>query len=185
MIYLLVWERKMATRNKNKKKGSNFKKNPAQVHAYSSFIANSSYSPDATMPDANKMLLGTAEIHGQQEAEIEQNDPIRKKSVKYRIGDWIKEHIFPTIITTIIIAIGTVLISHTIQLAVMEQKIEYLDEQIDALSSEAVDKDELELQLESLKKELENSSALALNDIKWQIKILEDKINSMQTSGDE
>lgn len=175
----------MGSKNKGKRKGGNYKKTPKQSQEYNSFIANSTYSPDATMPDANKMLSGTAEIYGQQEAEIERADPIKKKSLKYRFWDWIKEHIFPTIITTVVIAIGTVLISHMVQIAVIEQKIEYLDEQIDMLSSETVDKEVLELQLDSLKKELESSSSLTLNDIKWQIKMLEEKINSLQPSESE
>ena len=72
----------MAAKNKGKKKGGNYKKTPQQAHEYSSFIANSSYSPDATMPEANKMLSGTAEIYGQSEAEIERADPIKKKPFK-------------------------------------------------------------------------------------------------------
>lgn len=67
-----------------------------------------------------------------------------------------------------------------IQMAVIEQRIDYLDKRIEMISSETVNKELLELQLESLKKEMESSSSLTLNDIKWQIKILEDKINSLQ-----
>ena len=170
----------MAAKNKNKKKSGNYKKTPDQAHAYNSFIANSPYSPDATMPDTNKMLSGTAEILGQCEAEIVSLEPIKKTPLKYRLWDWVKEHIFPTIITTVVIAIGSVLISHMIQMAVIEQRIDYLDKQIETISSETVNKELLELQLESLKKEMESSSSLTLNDIKWQIKILEDKINLLQ-----
>lgn len=175
----------MGSKNKGKKKGGNYKKTPKQSHEYNSFIVNSTYSSDATMPDANKMLSGTAEIYGQQEAEIEHTDPIKKKPLKYRFWDWVKEHIFPTIITTLVIAIGSVLIDHMVQMAVIEQKIEYLGEQIDMLSSDTVDKEVLELQLYSLKKEMESSSSLTFNDIKWQIKILEEKINALQQSESE
>lgn len=176
----------MATRNKKKKNSGNYKKTPDQAHAYNSFIAKSLYSPDATMPDANKMLSGTAEILGQREAEIDRVDPIKKTPFKYRFWDWVKEHIFPTIITTVVIAIGSVLISHMIQMAVIEQRIDYLDKQIEMISNETVDKELLELQLESLKKEIDSSSSLTLNDIKWKIKILEDKISSLQqTEGND
>ena len=170
----------MATRNKKKKKSGNYKKTPDQAHAYNSFIAKSPYSPDATMPDANKMLSGTGEISGQHEAEIDSVDPIKKTPFKYRFWDWVKEHIFPTIITTVVVAIGSVLISHMVQIAVIEQRIDYLDKQIEMISDETVDKELLELQLESLKKEMDSASSLTLNDIKWQIKILEDKINLLQ-----
>ena len=70
-------------------------------------------------------------------------------------------------------------------MAVIEQKIAFLDEQIDSISSDMAVKDLFEMQLESLKKEIEMSSSLTINDIKWQIKILEEKINSWQSSEDE
>lgn len=175
---------KMTARSKKRHKSGNYKKMPNQTHAYNSFIANSTYSPDATMPDANKMLSGTAEISGRNEDQIDSVDPIKKTPFKYRFLDWVKEHIFPTIMTTVVVAIGSVLISHKVQIAVIDQRIVYLDKQIEMISSETVDKELLELQLEALKKEVDSSSSLALNDIKWQIKILEEKIYLVQQAED-
>lgn len=47
---------------------------------------NSPYSPDATMPDTNKMLSGTAEILGRREAEIVSVEPIKKHLLNIGFG---------------------------------------------------------------------------------------------------
>lgn len=169
----------MSHKNKKQKRGS-FKKTPNQTRDYKQFIAKSTYSPDSTVPEANLMLYGTDEISGNPEAEIESAAPVKNTPFKYRFCDWVKEHIFPTIITTVVIAIVTALITQKVQMAVVEQKIEYLDKQIEMISIETVDRELLEAKLDLIKEEMNSSSIISLNDIKWQIKNLEEKITSIQ-----
>ncbi|MBQ3497652.1 MAG: hypothetical protein IJA87_00845 [Clostridia bacterium] len=163
-----------------KRKKGNLKKNNSQLKEYNNFIMNSSFSPNSTIPITNNMLLGTAEFEDDN-GELESSKEIKKTPLKYKAIDWLKQNIFPTIITTIVVAIGSTVLAHQISIAVVNEKIDNIKNKIEELEENSVNKEIFSLQLEDIEKNINSSYSITLNDIKWQIKILEEKIEKLDS----
>ena len=166
------------SRGKNKR--GQFKKTPQESHAYQHFIAESSYNPDATLPVNNSMLVGSSDV-GDNFDEIAPSAPIKRTPPKYILLDWLKKNIFPAIITTIVIAIGTAVFTHSISIAVMKEQISSIEKEIATLEETCVSVDTLDLKLKNIKTELDSTTLLSLNDIEWKIKEIEKEIEKLQT----
>lgn len=161
-----------------KKKSGKFKKTQKEAQKYRDFLANSSFSPEDTVPVQNEMLQGSMEYDIEDE-KINSSEKIRKTPFKYRVGDWFKKNIFPTIITTVIIAIGSAVVAHQVNLAVINKQIEYIEKRIEQIDTDFVEKDVLDLELKQIISDIDSSYSLTFNDIKWQLKEIEEKINSL------
>jgi len=165
----------------HKKGKGQFKKTEAQRQGYKYFIANSLDSPDGTVPSQNAMLVGSDEINSNgRSEELYGKETVKKTPFKYRFLDWIKANLFAAIITAVVIGIGTTVISHRVQIAVLSNQIEYIETEIENLKDDNVDKDSLSTQLELIKSDLNGNISLSFNDIKWQLKELEEKINNLE-----
>lgn len=162
----------------NSRRKRQLKKTRTEINSYQNFIKESSYSPDSTIPVNNEFLQGSAEW-GIYNEELDAPKKIRKTPAKYRFTDWIKSNVFPTIITTIVIAIGGTVITHYVNIAVINQKIVHLENRVQQIEDSTVDKELLNSKLSEIESKLDSSYSLTLNDIKWQLKQLEEKISSL------
>lgn len=160
-----------------KKRKGNFKKTPAQLQDYREFISNSSTTPSGTVPVTNELLQGSGE-YGYDDGKLESTQKVTPVPVKYRIEDWLKKNIFPTIVSTILIAIGTAVIIHQVNLAVVSKQVEYIEKRIEQIEDEYVDKETLQLKLNEVTSHLDASYSLTLNDIKWQLREIESKVDA-------
>lgn len=163
----------------SRKKGTRLKKTPVEAQEYRQFILNSISSSDDTCPPSNKMLTGSDDL-GYNDGEVDSVEATKKTPIKYRFIDFIKKNIFPIAITTVVIAIGTATLTNFINIALINQKIEYIERDISELSSNNIDTDTLNLQLENIKKDLDSDYLLKFNDIKWQIQNLEEKVKDIK-----
>ena len=162
----------------SKKKG-NYKKTPAQLQKYREFISDPSFSPAGTVPVSNEMLQGSAD-YGYDEGNLESPDNIKRTPLKYRVGDWLKKNIFPAIISAILLAIGTAVISHQVNLAVVNKQIEFIDKRIEQLENDYVGKETLQLRINEIASNIDSTYSITLNDIKWQLKEIEEELDSLK-----
>ncbi len=162
-----------------KKKKGNYKKSRVQLQEYRSFISNPSFSPQGTIPSSNEMLKGSGE-YGYDQGKLESSEKIKRTPLKYRILDWLKEHIIPAVIIAIVIAIGTAVISHQINLAVVSKQLEFLDKRIEQIESDYVEKEILQSKINEIKTDIDSTYSLTLNDIKWQLNKLEEELDSLK-----
>lgn len=172
----------MAPKSKNKQ--ILLKKKTSDAKEYRNFIENSSYSPDSTVPVSNEFLRGSAEWDSHSE-ELNSSAKIKKTPFKYRFTDWLKNNIFPTIITTVVIAIGTAVIAHQVNIAVINTKIEYIEKEISSLQDNSVDKEILSLKLSEIEAKLDSNHMISLNEIKWQLDELQEQIQDLRSDANE
>ena len=99
--------------------------------------------------------------------------------MRYVIYDWIKAHILDGIILAIITGIFTVVLNGAINIALLKQKIEDISNQIEGIQESNVQKEVLDLELENIKSDINNSFLISFNDIKWKIEVLEEKIREI------
>ncbi len=163
----------------SKKRKGNYKKTPAQLQGYRDFISNASFSPPGTVPVNNEMLQGSAEYR-YDEGKLDSSDNIKRTPFRYRFADWLKKNIYPAIITAIITAIGTAVISHQVNLAVVNKQIEYIENRLEQIESDYVGKDALQLRINEIASNIDSSYSITLNDIKWQLKEIEEELDRMQ-----
>ncbi len=156
-------------------------KNAAEQESYRQFLSDSSISPEGTLPVYNKMLQGSAEIPPTA-SDVDAPKHIVNTPVKYRLLDWLKKNIFPTIIVSILLAIGTTVIAHMVDIAVIKKQIDYIEKKVERLDEDCVDKEKLELQLSELESSVDNKYLLPLSEIKWQLDNLEKELDSLSTS---
>lgn len=156
----------------------NFKKTKAEEREYKRFLKSSDYLPGSTITVKNQMLQGSDDWESNN-GDINFEDQIRKTPLKYRALDWLKANIFPTVVTTIVIAIGTAVIANHTSIALINQKIDYLEKQIEEIQDNTIDKEVLELKLNEIENKLDSSYGLKLNDIKWKLEQLEDKLENI------
>jgi len=156
-----------------------FKKSIAQQQQYKDFIANCSGRYEGTVPSTNDLLVGSDEYKEHIDSPISAGEEIKRTPIRYQIWDWLKKNIVPTIIGAIVVAIGTTVIAHKVKIAVIQQRIDYLENQIQTMQSDNATKEYLAFQLDSIKMEFSNEIALKGNDIDWRLKNIEQWIESM------
>lgn len=162
-----------------KKRKGNYKKSPAQLHDYRSFVSNSPDCPSGTIPTSNEMLQGSAD-YGYEQGKLEPPGRVKRTPLKYRVLDWLKENVFAAIVVAILTAIGAAVFSHQIQLAVINKQIEYIDMRIERIEEDYVGKEILQLRMKEIKSDLESSYLVAFNDIKWQLDEIEDELQTLK-----
>lgn len=155
------------------------KKTRAEVQQYKDFITKSPYTPEGTTPQTNSMLQGSSE-YSDERGSLHGQEDVLKTPLRYRIWDWIRKNLLAEIVITIIVAIGTATISHKVKLAVVEQRLEYVEKQIDLMDEKSVNKDYLESQIELIKTDLIGTNKLNLNDIEWKLRDIEKRIENIE-----
>lgn len=163
----------------SRKRKGNYKKTPAQLQTYRDFVANSSVSPPGTVPVNNELLQGSAE-YNTDEGKLDSSEKIKPTPLKYKLGDWFKKNVFPTIITTVVVAIGTAVITHQVNIAVINTKIEYIEKRLEQVESNNVEKDALQLKINEIVANLESTYSITFNDIKWQLKEIEKELDDIR-----
>ena len=165
----------------SKQHKGNYRKTPAEVQGYRDFVMNSQFSASETVPSQNEMLIGSGEILPEK-GELEKQQKVLKTPLKYRILDWLKANVFPVIITTAIIGVASATISHLVKIAVLTQRVDALEKQVQSIDCNYIDKDYLQLQVDNVKLELSGHTDSAISDITWHIKSIENRISSIMES---
>lgn len=168
----------MAKRNSNLSKLK--RKNQAQYSGYRNFLSSPTPHIDDTYPNPNKYLQGTADSIEEENDSIDNKSKIKPKSLRFRIIDWIRQNVLTTVICSIIVAIGTATLFLWRDSALLEQRVEYIEKQIESIDSNCVDKELLELQLEQIKTEMKSSFAVTNNNLEWRIQNLEELLKELQ-----
>lgn len=163
----------------SRKLKQSLKKNQREVQNYRNSLKNPLLLPEETSPINNEFLMGTAETVFDKREETESDKKIIKKPMRYVIYDWIKAHILDGIILAIITGIFTVVLNGAINIALLKQKIEDISNQIEGIQESNVQKEVLDLELENIKSDINNSFLISFNDIKWKIEVLEEKIREI------
>ena len=180
-IFRIVWVNAMS-KHKNKKKSTGVRmKNQAEKASYRQFLSDSSIPTEGTLPVYNKMLQGTAELPNN-DSDVDVPKDIINTPVKYRLADWLKKNIFPTIVASILLAIGGAVIAHMVDIAVIKKQIDYIEKKVEQLDENCVDKEKLELKLSELESSVDNKYVLPLNEIRWQLDDIEKELDSLSLS---
>lgn len=160
---------------KNKKK-HDFKKTPQQAKEYEYAVQSSNYFPDETTQFSNKMLVGSEDFSASNE-NINSTAPIKKKSLKYVIIDFFKEHLLSAVLTSIIVAAGGAVFSQHSKIIAIEQRLNYIESRISTIEAEMVDRETFQLKLDGLKNEISSDFLLSTKDINWKIDMLEKELD--------
>lgn len=163
---------------KRKNRGK-LKKNWEEVADYKRFIANSSISPESTVPVKNEMLMSSKEFVDDEDSRSK-DLPIKSKPLRYKFFDWIKENVFPVIITTIVVSVSGVAIKHMVDLAVLSQRVEALERQVDSLVDDYVTQEILSLQLDKLAASINSDLTVSTSDIKMKLAEIEAEIEILK-----
>lgn len=155
------------------------KKNQYEAQNYRHSLKNSSLFTEGTSPIKNEFLTGTGDMGFDEIEETESEEKTVKKPIRYIISDWLKAHVFDSILATIIVAIGSFALKGTIDIALLKQKVEIIDSQIEAIQESNVQKEMLDSELKNIKSDINNSFLISLNNIKWRVKILEEKVKEI------
>ncbi|MBO4818860.1 MAG: hypothetical protein J5528_01865 [Firmicutes bacterium] len=166
---------------KNKRKGP-LKKTQTELQNYKEFISSSSSSLDSTVPSQNTMLVGSDEVwSNNRDKELYGQEAVKKTPLKYRVLDWIKANLFAAVISAVIIGIATTVITHKVSIAIITQRIEYLDKKIDSIDEENVEKEYLQIQLELIKTEITYDNNSTLNELNWRLKDIEARLSGLES----
>lgn len=158
---------------------NNVKKTSAQARKYREFVANIDTSPLGTTVSTNSMLVGTEEKIYEND-KLPAKEDILKTPLKYRLIDWLKKNVFAEIIVAAVIAIGAVTISHMVKVAVIENRIDYVEKQLEIIEVKSIDRDYFMSQLELLKSEINGENNILIKDIEWQLKDIENRIVKLE-----
>lgn len=165
---------------KRKNKG-NFKKNHEEVAEYKRFLANSTISPESTVPLENEMLRSSKELVNEEDSS-NQDVPIKPKPARYKFFDWIKDNIFAAIITSIVLAASGLVIRHMVDLAVLNQRVSALEQQVESLVKDSATKEMMSLQLEKLEESINSNFTTSTGDIKIKLSEIEFEIEILRNS---
>lgn len=163
----------------SRKSKRHLKKTPHEAQNYRISLKSYRLLPEETLPINNEFLTGTGEMSFDEIEETKSEGKTVKKPIRYIVFDWLKAHVFDSILVTIIVAIGSFAIKGTTEIALLKQKVEIIDSQIEAIQESNVQKEVLDLELKNIKSDLNDSFLIPLNNIKWRVKILEKKIEEI------
>ena len=155
------------------------KKNQHQAHQYREFVANMDLSPEGTTTSTNSMLVGTCDTNADQER-LHGNEEILRTPFKYRFIDWVRKNLFAEIIIAIVLGIGTFTVSHMVKIAVIEQRIEHIEKQLENIDDDYVDKEYVASQLELFRTEITGDNKLSIKEIDWQLKNIENRLDVIE-----
>jgi len=169
---------------KKKVKNLGNKKSETSVTNYKNFIERSHYRPEGTVDNVNKMLSSSESIlRGE---DLTPKNEYKKKSIKYIISDTVKNNLFQAVIGGLLIAVicyvTLFIINTNIEVAVINQKIATIEQSIvsldnDNINNNNVNKEDLQLQLDSIKKDIESGYKLNIIDINWRLTNIEKELD--------
>lgn len=165
-------------RNKYKQK-----KNNREVKRYKNSLGENREGLESTYIQDLSMLNGSDSFASSRNkiTSSEIKEPVEKKSLSLVIEDWAKENIIGILITAILIPLLGWLIMNTIDIqksnAVSEYRIEKMEEKLDSLSEEIPNEDNLCLEINNLK---EDVNKLNTTDLEKRIDRLEVIIENMK-----
>ena len=130
------------------------------------------------------MLVGSDEVsYSNREGELHGKENIKKTPFRYRFLDWIKANLFAAIITAIVVGVATTVVAHKVKIAVITQRIDYIESKIELIDDEDVEKDYLQLQIDLIKAEMTNDSNSSLSDINLKMKDIETRLSALEEDG--
>ena len=163
----------------NNKRGQK-KKSRKEVSAYKNLVKCGIPPQEGTVAVDNYNLRGSGDIDSSDE--LSMSKP--KIPVWYRVKKFIKGHVFESIILTLLCAFlvwgaGTI-IELKVNIAIIETRVEYIDQKIEGLDSNFAAKDIIDLQLDAVKEELSNTFNLKIAEINSQLDLIEQQLEYVE-----
>lgn len=157
------------------------KKNYREVHAYKKSIKNDDQPLDGTIELNNTNLIGSEEVHESVISGLNASED--EISIFVKIKRYIRKHTFDTIISFILAVVvalvgwyGKTMIDIKIECAVFENQLVAIEKRIDSLEDNSVTKELLNLQVEAIRKDLENYRLHNSSDLNRRIELIEKEI---------
>ena len=169
----------MSRRNKN-----HYKKSNAEKIAYEKRIRSYQSSQEMdTVQNISKDLLGSDQDVNENTL-ISHQIPVRGKSIKYKILDWVKGKLPEIVISAFLIPIaflvGQNLFDLNKEIGIVDFRLESLEESIEENDNESVSKEFLQLYIESLKEDFENNRILEVYKINNRLDAIEEAIDKLK-----
>ena len=160
------------------------KKTQAQANQCKKALESQTLKVESTFTsDAPNLLKGTDEGFGK-EGDI--GTKPKKKEFKYAVGDWCKKNLATAIVLAIITGVGAYITNSLIQLnsdvKVIEVMISELQIDINKLETDAVSKENLDLQLSSIKESLNSKVELDVKEVQNQLELIKQQIEFIEKS---
>lgn len=157
-------------------------KNTLEKNNYKDFIKYSKISPDDTAGVINPNLIGSNILNNDNDKYNLNQKPV-PAPVKVTFKKWFSEYKFEIIIISIIIPMVFLIINIVMGLqtniAISTVKIDQLKETVQTLTTDNVTKEMLNLQLDSLKRELKNEMKMNDNEFENRLDIIEKQIEKI------
>lgn len=168
----------------------NFKKKGKKQLSYYKLVLKNSDSESTTELEYNKNLRGSNDIVN--DSNDLKEDKIADKPLNYKILDYFKNNwrkIITTFFVLIIIPLLLWLFKEYVQLRIetetkinlMEYQIEKIEDSIDDLQSEKVDKEKLLYELNEIRLELNSKNEIDINKINYRLEYLEERIKNLES----
>lgn len=165
------------------KNRNRIKKTPQQANQYRACIQSTSYSPNSTTGDISvNSLVGSEELLSYSPAFKDKEEKIAPKKLRFRIKDYFDSNGMQIIILAILIPVlgwlMTTVISLEIEKARMMERLDNVKEDLANISSDFVDKDVIDIQIESIESDLYGILNTNIPSIEDRISKIEDKIDT-------
>ena len=156
------------------------KKNNHAQEVYKKSIKLSMEGRDGTVPLDNDMLKGSDDIYSFKDSELHTKVGVRPKSIKYKLFDWLKRNVLAAIIIAAITGAAGAVITHSIQIAVINQRIDYLEEEVESLKDTTVSKSDLKYELLVFKNNVKDGSDISIDTINKKLTDIEKRIEALK-----
>lgn len=165
------------------------KKTMPQVQEYKRFVNDSTVKIVVTSDEnVSPKLIGSDEISPERYYKSVQSEKVAKVPIKYAFYDWIKKDGISFFIGTVLIGLFTWGATNIISIdkrlesntAVYELRISKAEEQLSSLQTFAITKEILELQIQTLRSDIEKNEAVKTSEIDSRISVIEKQIQYIE-----
>lgn len=150
-----------------------YKKTSEMVANYRQAIKNPNIESEDT---TNNMITNLEGSDTPSDFELE-DIPVQKKSIWYKIQDWLRENWIGTIFIAAVLLLFQWGITAKEDIREIRTRIEYIDKAVENLDETYSRKDEIKIEIENIKKELNDGVYKNLDDLDKQIKNLENELD--------
>lgn len=151
-----------------------------EVKTYKAYVKYDTHDQQDTVILDNDNLRGSDQIDSN--IFLAAEDPVIPWH--YKLRKFLKKHQFEAIVVPLLCAFITwgaaTIIQVKVDVAVIQTRLDYLEKQVEALDADDVAKEIIDLQIESIKKDLTNAMALEIADIKSQLDLIEQQIEYLE-----
>lgn len=156
------------------------KKTKKEVQAYKAFVKQDLHDQQDTVSLDNINLRGSDQI------DDDIHLPTDKPNIplSYKLKKFFKKYAFESIIVTLVCGFlawgGSAIVQMKIDVAVVQTQLDHLKDKVDGLDADATTKEIIDLQIESIKKDLSGSFDLKIASIESQLDLIEQQIEYIE-----